>query len=316
MNFSDIPFKGCSQSNYTVGRNGGVPKYVTFHHAVGSMESVDSKVHNPAAQMSAHFTVGERGAWQFVDTDDTAWANTNWNSNLECISIEHEGDWRFGYSNEGCIENSAQLIALLRRTHPSIIGFNRHNQVSLSSTVCPADLPCERIWSRSTEILNPPVVIPPVASPAPSFVDIVITDIQNRKVVTNKDANLWDLNFTTWASAKSLKVIPKGTEIEVSATAKHPLGGIYYLSEYSFSKGVKNGINSADVDEIVVKPIDPPIVVPPPIVPPVEPPKPIDPPTTPPKPEKPNLDEENNTLLKQILAILTELLNKIKGVFK
>jgi len=74
----------------------------------------------------------------------------------------------------------------------------------------------------------------------------------------------------------TFKTLPKGTEIEVSATAKHPLGGIYYLSEYSFSKGIMNGINSVDVDEISVKPVDPVVV--PPVVP--EPPKPVEPPVT------------------------------------
>jgi hypothetical protein len=135
--------------------------------------------------------------------------------------------------------------------------------------------------------MNPPVVVPPIQAPTPPTASIQITDVQNRKVVLNKDTNLWDLTFTTWAGAKSVKTLAKGTEIEVSATAKHPLGGLYYLSEYSFSRGIMNGINSADCDEIEVKPVDPPVVVEPPVEPPVvvEPPI-VTPPTT---PEMPNL---------------------------
>jgi len=285
MDWKDIPFKPAHPNNYTVGRQGRSPRYITFHHAVGTMESVLQAWSNPARQGSSHFAVGARGAWQFVDTDNTAWTNGNWNSNLESVTIEHEGDWRFSYTNEACLENSAKLVALIRKTHPTIVGFTRHRDIF--GTQCPGDLPCERIWDRATQIMNPPVVVPPIQAPTPPTASIQITDVQNRKVVLNKDTNLWDLTFTTWAGAKSVKTLAKGTEIEVSATAKHPLGGLYYLSEYSFSRGIMNGINSADCDEIEVKPVDPPVVVEPPVEPPVvvEPPI-VTPPTT---PEMPNL---------------------------
>jgi hypothetical protein len=296
MTWNDIIWKGASEANFTYGRQGKSPKYITFHHAVGSMESVAQAWANPARQGSSHFAVGARGAWQFVDTDNTAWCNGNWQSNLESISIEHEGDWRFGYYNEGCIQKSAELVALLRKTHPTIVGFNRHRQVSLTGTVCPGDLPVEVIWDRATAILeaeNRPAPSP-VPAPVTNPVDIQVTDIQNRMVVANKDLNLWDLNFKTWGDAKSLKIIPKGTLIEVSATAKHPLGGIYYLTEYSFSKGIMNGINSVDVSEVNQPPIAP------------EPPKPEVPPVTPPvepTPEAP-LPEDGQTATSWLTAVL------------
>ena len=156
MTWNDITWKG--SPNFTSGRQGLQPRFITFHHIVGTMESAASRFANASQQVSTHFAVGERGAWQFVDTDNTAWGNGNWNSNLESISIEHEGDWRFGYYNAGCLEQSAQLVALLRQTHPSIIGFQRHRDVV--GTACPGDLPCEAIWNRATEILNPPKPVP------------------------------------------------------------------------------------------------------------------------------------------------------------
>ena len=302
MVWNDITWKG--SPNFTGGRQGLAPRFITFHHIVGSMESANSRFQNASQQVSTHFAVGERGVWQFVDTDNTAWGNGNWNSNLESISIEHEGDWRFGYYNAGCLEQSAQLIALLRKTHPSIVGYNIHRDVSLSGTVCPGDLPFANIWNRSTQIMNPPAPTPPPVTPPPTPVPgLQVTDVQNRLVVTNKDCNLWDLSFTTWAGTKSVKVLPRGTQIEVSATAKHGLGGIYYLSEYSFSKGIMNGINSADVDEITVKPVDPPVVVPPPVVTP--PPVVVPPPVTPP------LDEETVGLLKSIMLKLGDIIKSI-----
>ena len=294
MTWNDITWKG--SPNFTQGRQGKAPRFITFHHIVGSMESAASRFANASQQVSTHFAVGERGVWQFVDTDNTAWGNGNWNSNLESISIEHEGDWRFGYYNAGCLEQSAQLVALLRQTHPSIIGFQRHRDVV--GTACPGDLPCEAIWNRATEILNPPKPVPAPAPPVPS---LQITDVQNKIVVTNKDANLWNLDFTSWGQAQSVKVIPKGTEVEISATAKHPLGGTYYLSEYSYSKGIRNGINIADCTDKVV------------VVPPVVPPTIQEPPVVPEKPvsDKDKEQDERISKLETAVKALQELVNKI-----
>lgn len=279
---NNVPFKGAyyggpNKGNYTIGRNGTTIRYITMHHIVGSMESCASAWATPGRNGSSHFAVGKRGAWQFVDTNNTAWCNGNWNSNLESISIEHEGDWRNGYRNQGCIDKSAELIAYLRVIHPTIQGFQRHNQVSLTGTACPCDLPCEEIWDKSNAIINSWNA--PTQAPTPTPQKIELTDIANRTLVCNKDANLWDLSFTTWAGARSVKTLPKGTTIEVSATAKHPLGGIYYLTEYSFKQGIMNGINASDLDEMpvtppVVPPVEtkPPVVVPPVVTPPVVPP--------------------------------------------
>lgn len=279
--------------NYSEGRQGTPVRRIAFHHVVGSAESAVTKFQNAGSQTSSHFVVAPDKVYCCVDTDNTAWTNGNWASNLESVTIEHAGDWRNGFRDEGVINQSARLVAWLRTLYPSATPI-RHRDVA--STACPCDLPVEEIWNKATNILNPPAPVPP---PAPK---LVITDVQNKIVTVNKNTNLWDLNFTKWSEAKSIKTLSKGTEVEVSATAAHQLGGLYYLTEYSFSKGINNGINVADCTDKVV--VVPPVI--PPVTPPVEPPK----------PEVPNLDQENNSLLKQILAIVTEILNKIKGVFK
>ena len=265
----EIVQKPANAANYTKGRSNTAIKKITFHHIVGSLESAYTVFQNPNRQGSAHFGVGDGRIWQFVSIDDTAWANANWASNLESITIEHEGDWRNGYWNEGVINTSAQLVAWLRTVYPNI-GFNRHRDVAQNGTICPADLPVEEIWNRATKLLERTTA--PVNPP--TTINLQITDIVNRKVVLNKEADLWDLNFSTWQTAKSVKKYAKGIEIEISATAKHPLGGLYYMTEYSFSKGIMNGFNSIDCDEII--PPTPP-----------EPPKPPVPPV-PPTPDYPN----------------------------
>jgi len=286
-----------NSSNYTVGRERPISK-ITFHHVVGSDDSAISRFQSNS-QVSAHFVVGDTKITQMVDLNNTAWCNANWNSNNECITIEHEGDWRNGYRNEAVINNSAQLVAWLRSLYPNI-GFNRHRDVY--STLCPADLPVEEIWNKATEILNPPK--PPVP-PAPPTPALQVNDVTNKIVITNKDANLWNLSFTTWAGAQSVKVIPKGTEVEISATAKHPLGGTYYLTEYSFSKGIMNGINVKDCDDKVI--------VPPPTIPPVVVPTP--PPVVTPPVVPPVVEPDRNAII-AFLTMLRDLITEFIGKFK
>lgn len=86
----------------------------------------------------------------------------------------------------------------------------------------------------------------PVVKPV-TPVRLSAIDIPNKIVKTNKDTSLWDLTFTSFDNVKSVKVLPKGTIIEVSALVDHPLGGRYYLTEYSYKNGIFNGINVTDV---------------------------------------------------------------------
>lgn len=124
----------------------------------------------------------------------------------------------------------------------------------------------------------------PVVVPEPKK-DLVAIDIVNKLVITNKETSLWDLGFSSFVNAKSIKVFPKGTVLEVSALVDHPLGGRYYLTEYSFSKGIMNGINIADVANYTA----PVVVTPVPEPTPVEPEVPVVVEPTP-EPETPPID--------------------------
>jgi N-acetylmuramoyl-L-alanine amidase CwlA len=286
--------------NYTKGRQGTPVRKITFHHVVGTAASAVSKFKNPASATSAHFVVSPTKIYCCVDTDNTAWTNSVWASNLESVTIEHEGDWRFGYYNAGVIEQSAILVAWLRSLYPTAT-FNRHRDIK--ATACPGDLPVELIWNKATAILNPPKPPAPPVAPAST---LNVVDIQNKIVTTKIDANLWDLNFKTWAEAKSTKVIPKGTDVEVSATARHPLGSTYYMTEYSYSKGIQNGINVADCTDkvVVVPPVTPPVVTPPPVEPPMVPP--VVPPV---------VEPDRNAII-AFLTMLRDLITNFLGKFK
>lgn len=138
--------------NYTPGRQGTPVRHITFHHVVGPASSAVARFSNPANQVSAHFIVAADRVICMVNTDDTAWCNGNWASNLESVTIEHEGDWRNGYRNEAVIANSARLVAWLRTFYPTATP-NRHRDII--ATACPGELPVEEIWNRATDILFP-----------------------------------------------------------------------------------------------------------------------------------------------------------------
>lgn len=169
-------------------------------------------------------------------------------------------------------------------------------------------------WKQQRQA--PVVTPPPVQPPSNNTVTLQISDITNKKVRLVRDTQLWDLAFKTWATAKSVKPLPAGTIVEVSALAKHPLGGEYYLSEYSYSRGVGNGINVKDCEDYtdpVAPPKDTSVVQPPadapineaPVITPVPTPVPIPVPTV----------EERLTKIEAFIAALKEFLSKINWKF-
>lgn len=155
--------------NYSRGRNGTPVRHITFHHVVGSAKSALARFDKASEQASAHFVVGADAIYCCVNTDDTAWTNGNWNSNLESVTIEHEGDWRFGFRSDAVINNSARLVAWLRSLYPDATPM-RHRDIS--ATACPGDLPVEEIWQRASAILSPP----PPPAPAPEPTPIIVND--------------------------------------------------------------------------------------------------------------------------------------------
>lgn len=223
------------------------------------------------------------------------WHAGNWATNEKSIGIENLGDYR----NYTLRDGDCKVIADFWRPQDASLNgattINGHSEVSDTATACPARIMEKRDYIVSLVNTKPTPVTPPTPP------KLVVSDIPNKIVVTTKDANLWDLNFASWGEAKSLKVLPKGTELEVSAVAKHPLGSSYYLSEYSYGKGINNGVNVGDAMD---KPVTPPVVTPPPVTPPVV--------TSP----APTVDDEQNKRLTAIEAIIKAITDFLDRIFK
>ena len=87
---------------------------VVLHIMEGLLDGTDQWFHEPAAEASAHFGVGRNGhIYQWVDTDDAAWAEMA--GNRSWISIECEGN-----SGDALTEPQlgavAQLVAWAHQT--------------------------------------------------------------------------------------------------------------------------------------------------------------------------------------------------------
>lgn len=133
--------------------------------------------------------------------------------------------------------------------------------------------------------------------------------IPKKTVITKlQPTYLWDL--ATNPNYIAAKTFDKGEEIDVVAEIKFN-GSSYYQTAWSFGKN-KWGVNSVDVIDKPVSPVEPPVT-------PVEPkpdPEPVPEPETPTEPPTPDYDKENNSLLKLILDLLTKLIEKIGGIFR
>jgi hypothetical protein len=181
-----------------------------------------------------------------------------------------------------------------------------------NATECPGSIDMNRLRAEANkwkagqyDQTAPPVVV----TEPPKTANLEITDITNKKVRLIRDANLWDLHFTSYSQAKAIKSLPSGTEVEVAATAKHQLGSTYYLSEYSFQRGIGNGINVKDCEDVgepAEQIEEPPIVTPPKEVEiPVPLPTPPEPPVEEAKPTP--VDEEQNRRLTAIESFIAAI---------
>ena len=89
-----------SANNYTVGRSGRKIEIITIHHMAGVLTAEQcGKIFQGNRKASAHYGIGNNGEIaKYVDEENTAWANSNWNANCKAVTIEVSnnktgGDW-------------------------------------------------------------------------------------------------------------------------------------------------------------------------------------------------------------------------------
>lgn len=102
-------------SNYTAGRNGRKIEIITIHHMAGVLSAEQcGKIFQGNRKASAHYGIGNNGEIaKYVDEENTAWANSNWNANCKAVTIEVSnnktgGDWTV---SDEAIDSLIKLVA-------------------------------------------------------------------------------------------------------------------------------------------------------------------------------------------------------------
>jgi hypothetical protein len=192
------------------------------------------------------------------------------------------------------------------KVYPNL-ALNYHMDVTLTSTLCPADLKLKGYAQTCWNTAKNRIAVENTPLPAANL----RVDIPDKKVILIRDTNLWDMSFTSFSNAKAVAALPKGTVIDVAGVYDHPLStSDYYLSKYSWDKGINNGINKADCEDYVAPaPVPEPAPVP---TPTPEPPKDDGAGTLPPLPVDPNGDiVKRLNVLEALVKLITDFLDRI-----
>lgn len=90
MSNSSLAEKFIKATHFSKGRNGRKIETITIHHMAGVLTCEQcGRIFQGNRQASAHYGVGSDGRIaQYVDEADTAWSNSNWDSNCKSITIE------------------------------------------------------------------------------------------------------------------------------------------------------------------------------------------------------------------------------------
>lgn len=133
-----------NSTNYTQGRQRPI-RCITIHHMAGnlSIEQCGSLWQNPSRNGSSHYGIGTDGRIGcYVDEMNTAWTNSNWNSNCESITIETAndqigGDW---HVSDYALNSLIRLVADISKRHnlgKLVKGQNLTWHSMFTATTCP-----------------------------------------------------------------------------------------------------------------------------------------------------------------------------------
>lgn len=158
----DIP---AYSGNYSKGRSGRKIEAITIHHMAGilSAKECGKLFQDINRKGSSHYGIGNDGEIaQYVDEQNTAWTNSNWDSNCKSITIETSncligGNWKV---SESALESLIKLVAdIAQRNNLGVLikGKNLTWHSMFCSTVCPGEYLISKmdyIIDKANEISN------------------------------------------------------------------------------------------------------------------------------------------------------------------
>ena len=100
--------------NYTVGRSGRKIEAITIHHMAGVLSAKQcGDIFKTVGRCgSSHYGIGNSGeVLCYVDESDTAWTNSNWDSNCKSVTIETSDNDNSWYVNDTTLNSLIKLVA-------------------------------------------------------------------------------------------------------------------------------------------------------------------------------------------------------------
>ena len=133
------------EGNYTKGRSGRSIEAITIHHMAGRLtaEQCGRIFQAKGRYGSSHYGVGYDGSIaNYVDEEDTAWTNSNWDSNCKSVTIETSDNDNSWYVNDITLNTLIKLVADIakRRNLGKLVpGKNLTWHSMFTNTTCPGD---------------------------------------------------------------------------------------------------------------------------------------------------------------------------------
>lgn len=133
------------EGNYTKGRSGRKIEQICLHHMAGRLTAEQcGKIFQQVGRYgSSHYGIGYDGRiGQYVDETDTAWTNSNWDSNCKSVTIETSDNDNSWYINDTTLNSLIKLVAdIAKRNNLGTLvpGKNLTWHSMFTSTTCPGD---------------------------------------------------------------------------------------------------------------------------------------------------------------------------------
>lgn len=131
--------------NYTVGRSGRKIEAITIHHMAGVLSAKQcGDIFKTVGRCgSSHYGIGNSGeVLCYVDEADTAWTNSNWDSNCKSVTIETSDNDNSWYVNDTTLNSLIKLVADIAKRNnlrTLVPGKNLTWHSMFTNTSCPGD---------------------------------------------------------------------------------------------------------------------------------------------------------------------------------
>ena len=140
---SDPAYEG----NFTYGRSGRNIEAITIHHMAGKLtaEQCGRIFQQVGRYGSSHYGIGYNGEIaSYVDEENTAWTNSNWDSNCKSVTIETSnsemgGSWPVSDASLNALIKLVADIAKRNDLGTLVPGQNLTWHSMFADTTCPGD---------------------------------------------------------------------------------------------------------------------------------------------------------------------------------